>query len=94
MYTKSLEIVFRAKSKSLPGCIQRLFKTREGRYNLRGISIFKTDKKARTNVKARCVSVLGVKQWNNLNDVLKLCNSQVIFKKALKSKIIQQYSFE
>ena len=91
VYTKTLEIVFRAKSKSLPGCILRLFKTREGRYNLRGVYIFKTDKNARTNMKARFVSVWGVKQRKNLDDGLKLCNSQVMFKKALKSKIIQEY---
>ena len=59
VYLKTLEIVFRAKSKDLPAGIQSLFKLREGKYNLRGVCIFKTCKKARINVKARCVSVFG-----------------------------------
>ena len=94
VYSKTLEIVFRAKSRSLPACIQRLFKLREGRYNLRGFCMFKTDEKARINLKARCVSILGIKLWNSLNDGLKLCTSQETFKKALKYKIIQEYSSE
>ena len=94
IYIKTLEIVFRAKSKSLPVCIQCLFEPREGKYNLRGLCIFKTRKKARTNVKARCVSILGVIQWNSLGDGIKLCTSQGRFKKALKSQIIQEYSSE
>lgn len=46
----------------------------------------------RTNVKYRCVSVLGVKLWNGLNDELKLCSSLLMFKKTLKCKIIDAYN--
>ena len=80
--------MFRANSKSLPTCIQCLFKPREGNYNLRGLFIFETRTNARTNIKARCISVLGVKVWNSLSNEVKLCTSQGRFKKALKRKII------
>lgn len=91
VYSKTLEIVFRAKSKSLPVCILKMFMLREANYNLRGLYVFKAGK-ARINVKARCVSVLGVKLWNNLCDDLKLCSSLLKFRKALKSKIMLCYN--
>lgn len=51
---KILEIMYRAFNKSLPSGIQKLFKLREGRYNLRGLFMFECGKE-RTNVKSRCV---------------------------------------
>ena len=93
VYLKNLEIMFRANSNSLPASIQCLFKLREGKYNLRGLFIFETRTKVRTNIKARCISVWGVKEWNSLSNEFKSCTSQWKFKKALKTKIIQEYSF-
>lgn len=40
--------------------------------------------KVRTNVKYRCVSVLGVKLWNGLNDELKMCFSCHFLGRILK----------
>ena len=39
---------------------------------------------ARTNIKAMCFSVYGVKLWNSLSTNLRDCNSVIIFKKNLK----------
>ena len=37
---------------------------------------------ARTNTKAMCLSVSGVKLWNSLSNNLRDCNSVIIFKKS------------
>lgn len=66
-------------------CIIKMFKLREGNYHLRGLSKSETCK-IRTNMKYRCVSVLGAKLWNSLNDDLKLLS----FKKV-KCKIMNDY---
>ena len=57
---------------------------------MRGLFIFKTVN-VRTNVKKRCVSVLGVQLWNGLSNELKLSSSLFMFKKILKRKIINDY---
>ena len=71
----------------LPVGILLFFKLREGNYNLRRFSIFETGI-GRTNVHFRCVSVLGVKLWNELNDELKVCTSLLSFKNL---KIVKGY---
>ena len=43
---------------------------------------------ARTNIKAMCLSVYGVKLWNSLSNNLRDCNSVIIFKKNLKKYCI------
>ena len=43
---------------------------------------------ARTNIKAMCLSVHGVKLWNSLSNNLRDCNSVIIFKKNLKKYLI------
>lgn len=91
VYCKILEFIFKVKNKSLPDCILNRFVLRENNYNLRGICIYKIHS-VRTNVKNRCVSILGVKLWNALTDDLKLSASPHIFKKALKGKLLQSYS--
>ena len=92
VYLKTLEIMFRANNNSLPPSIQCLFKLREGNYNLRGFLIFELYTKVRTNIKARCISVLGVKKWNSLSNEIKSCTPGWKFKKALKGKIVREYS--
>ena len=47
---------------------------------------------ARTNIKAMCLSVNGVKLWNSLSINLRDCNSVIIFKKNLKKYLISIYS--
>ena len=46
---------------------------------------------ARTNIKAMCISVSGVKLWNSLSNNLRDCNSVIIFKKNLKKYLISNY---
>ena len=46
---------------------------------------------ARTNIKAMCLSVYGVKLWNSLSNNLRDCNSVTIFKKNLKKYLISMY---
>ena len=48
---------------------------------------------ARTNIKAMCLSVSGVKLWNYLSNNLRDCNSVIIFKKNLKKYFISNYLF-
>ena len=91
VYSKTLQIMFRVVNKTIPVCIQKLFKLRQGIYNLRGLLMFETSK-VRTNLKYRCVSVLGAKLWNGLSDEIKMCTSMLVFKKTLKSKIIKGYN--
>ena len=45
----------------------------------------------RTNIKAMCLSVYGVKLWNSLSTNLSDCNSVIIFKKNLKKYFISIY---
>ena len=46
---------------------------------------------ARTNIKAMCLSVYGVKLWNYLSNNLRDCNSVTIFKKNMKKYLISIY---
>ena len=45
----------------------------------------------RTNLKAMCLSVYGVKLWNTLPDEIKNCTSVNIFKKCLKQHFLSHY---
>ena len=45
----------------------------------------------RTNLKAMCLSVYGVKLWNTLPDEIKNCTSVNIFKKCLKKHFLSHY---
>ena len=45
----------------------------------------------RTNLKAMCLSVYGVKLWNTLPDEIKNCSSVNIFKKCLKKHFLSHY---
>ena len=45
----------------------------------------------RTNLKAMCLSVYGVKLWNTLPDEIKNCTNVNIFKKCLKKHFLSHY---
>ena len=47
--------------------------------------------RARTTIKAMCLSVYGVKLWNSLPNNLRDCNNVIIFKKKLKKYFISIY---
>ena len=70
--------------------MKKLLKTRaraDFEYN---ISI-KILRRVRTNIKAMCLSVYGVKLWNTLPDDIKNCTSINILKKCLKKHFLSHY---
>lgn len=72
VYLRTLDIMYRIANRNIPVVIEDIFMFRKSKYNSRGLLLFLTSI-ARTNVKYRCVSVLGVKLWmNGLIDGLKL----------------------
>ena len=82
--------MYKAKNHLLPLNVQNLFRNREGGYNLRGESVFKTLSR-RTTLRSFCVSIVGVKLWNSLGDEYKLCPSINRFKSMYKSMIFSSY---
>ena len=81
---KTATIMYKAKNKFLPANIQHLFDTKEHlNYNLRGKNKFST-KYARTKTKTMCVSVVGVKIWNNIDNNIAEAESLQKFKKCIR----------
>lgn len=66
-YYKIMQMMFRRKLKRLPDSVQRFFSIQESPYNFRGVCKFTVQKdlKKKKGVKRRCVSIVGVKFWNN-----------------------------
>ena len=88
---KTAIIMFRAKRRSLPTNLQNLFIGKGNnhyftRQNENFQQVF-----ARTSLKTMCISIYGVKLWNSLNDKLKHCNNERIFKKMYKREILEVY---
>uniref|UniRef100_A0A8C6M9A3 Reverse transcriptase domain-containing protein n=1 Tax=Nothobranchius furzeri TaxID=105023 RepID=A0A8C6M9A3_NOTFU len=68
----TLQIIYKANDKLLPGNIQNYFLYRDKQYNLReewNLNYLSV----RTTVKSQCISVCGVQLWNGLNSDLKQC---------------------
>ena len=82
--------MYKVNKKTLPLCIQEMFKPRETQYNLRGTCVLEK-KGAKTNTLSRCISVKGVNLWNSLDNELKLCTSITKFKKLFKIKVFNRY---
>lgn len=59
VYLRTLELMHRVVNKDIPVVIEGMSELREGQYNSRGSLMFSSA--AGSNVKYRCVSVLGVK---------------------------------
>ena len=85
--------MFRAKSKMLPDSIQKFFSIQDSPYNLRGVCMF-TIQKAKKGMKRRCVSIVGVKFWNDANINLKTCHSFLVFKKMVCKAISEAYKYD
>ena len=83
-------IMYKAHNKMLPACMQALFEQRESKYPLRGTALFKIQTR-RTNTKGRCLSIKGVKLWNNLVTELKTCTTLTKFKKMFKNQVLNTY---
>lgn len=87
---KLLKLMYQVVNGSLPESIRSFFQQRRGQYNFRGVFRFEKGK-IRTNLKLRCVSSVGIRLWNDLDDKIKLINSLNKFKQSLKYKIINSY---
>jgi hypothetical protein len=88
---KTAQLMFKIRNKILPGNILKMFRDREGGYELRWESNFK-QAWAMTTRKSMCISVCGVKIWNGLTEEIKQINNMVQFKKRLKFNILSKYS--
>ena len=88
---KILLLMFKAKNIELPINLQELFGTKiDKRYVTRKQNNFIVQY-SKSRVKSMCLSILGVKLWNALDDDLKECNPLVKFKKVLKSTYLDKY---
>ena len=90
---KTAQILYKARYKLLPDNIQNWFRDRDGRYELRGELNFKQPN-ATTTMKSMCISVHGVKFWNDLPDVIKQSKNVNQLKKMLKHAILDKYKSE
>uniref|UniRef100_A0A3Q3IAB9 Reverse transcriptase domain-containing protein n=1 Tax=Monopterus albus TaxID=43700 RepID=A0A3Q3IAB9_MONAL len=90
---KTAVFMYKARNNLLPGGIQKLFNEREGGYNLRGQLNLKIHA-IRTTKKRFCISISGVKLWNNLSVDIK--NSKRIdeFKHKYKGMCQSRYMQE
>ena len=68
----------------LPIRLQRRFSNYSSVHSKRQKQLF-VMVQVRTNLKAMCISVYGVKLWNTLPDEIKNCTSVNIFKKCFKN---------
>lgn len=87
------QLLFKANRELLPVNLQQLFTQREGHYNLRRCSNFEI-KLVRTTRKSLCVSVCGVKLWNQLGSELKQCPTIHLFKSGFKNMVLSRYMNE
>lgn len=85
-----LKTMYKAHHKMLPVNLQNRFIKRESTYNLRGMDTF-VYQGFRTKSKERCISIQGVKIWNNLDDEFKISKSLHIFKTKVKLSLLRKY---
>lgn len=86
----TVQFLFKANRNLLPVNLQKLFAQREGGYNLRGCGNFKTQA-VRTTRKSLCVSICGVKLWNQLGPDFKKCPNIYQFKSRFKNMVLSRY---
>lgn len=85
-----LKIMYKAHQKTLPNKLQNRFKKRESKYELRGFEVFSLPE-FRTKPKERCISIQGVKLWNDLDWEIKKSPSLNNFKKCVKALLLEKY---
>ncbi len=93
LYHKIMQIMFKTKSMLLPDSVQKFFSIWESKYELRGVCKF-TVQKAKKGIKRRCISIIGVKLWNDANINLKMCNSLLVFKRMVCKAMFDGYECE
>lgn len=84
-------ILYKAFNKLLPINLQHYFKIKETTHNLRGYGNFMIPY-GHTKRKCFCVSICGVKLWNNLGIQYKQCQSIPNFKQSYKQMVWSQYT--
>ena len=83
--------MYKVKQKSLPTNIQILFEINYSKYyNTRQLNKFYVTY-SRTVLKSRCLSIYGVKMWNNLDAVARNCLSFLAFITYLQMKFLEKY---
>ena len=87
---KTAILMFNLFHGTLPIHLQNRFTVHSTTRSTRRINTF-VMVQARTNIKAKCLSVSGAKLWNSLSNNLRDCNSVIIFKKNLKKYFISNY---
>lgn len=87
---KTAQIMFKAWKDLLPRNIQRLFNKRDDTYDLRGKLNLKHPT-IRTTMKSMCISVCGVRIWNDIDEEIKMCNDITNFKFKYKLYLIDKY---
>uniref|UniRef100_A0A8C6M161 Reverse transcriptase domain-containing protein n=1 Tax=Nothobranchius furzeri TaxID=105023 RepID=A0A8C6M161_NOTFU len=90
---KTAQIMYKVRNKLMPDKIQKLFTEREGGYNLRGTLNLKIHK-FRTTLKQMCITIIGVKLWNNLEEEIKVSTNINVFKMNYKKHILNKYIVE
>ena len=90
VYFRTMQIMYKAKNKTLPNSVHRFFKVSESRYELRDGCKFVLPK-VKKEVKRRCISFKGVQLWNSADLKIKQCTSFVMFKKLLCTGIFGSY---
>lgn len=88
---KTALVMYKAERNILPENVQKLFtKVRCTGVITRQNNSFKLPL-VRTKKKSMCVSVIGVKLWNDLDKEIKLCKTICGFKKRYKWATIKRY---
>ena len=87
---KTAILMFHLFPGTLPIHLQNRFTVHSTTRSTRRVNTF-VMVQARTNIKAMCLSVCGVKLWNSLSNNLRDCNGVIIFKKNLKKYFVSNY---
>lgn len=91
LFLKVMQIIFKAKSKLLPNCVQRFFWLRESKYVLSDfckLTVKKKKKKAKKEIKWRCISVVDADMC------IKMCNSFAVCKQMFYKYIFERHMWE
>ncbi len=88
---KIATLMYKAHMRVLPVNIQtKLISNRSNDYCLRNRNKFKV-RHARTNLKANCLSIYGVKVFNNLSKGLTEAKNVFCFKRLYKKEVFETY---
>ena len=88
---RTIQMAYKARHQLLPVNIQRWFRDRDDHYNLRRRQNFR-QQMAHGTLKSMCVSVRGVKMWNDLPESMQEIKFPARFKKQLKIYLIEEYN--